>query len=153
MQELKTQPIILVVEDYADSRQMLKLLLEGQGYCVVTAGNGREALSAVSHHHVDLILTDFGLPDITGATLVRRLHQFSELRRVPVIMLTAYDGDEYRNLAAEAGCNAFIVKPPRFEILTETLDRLLKSGREQTADAISGEKVVVRSLPCQAVRT
>ena len=149
MQERKAQPIILVVEDYADTRQMLKLLLESQGYDVVTAIDGKEALSAAAHHHVDLVLTDFGLPDITGATLVRRLRQFSELKRVPVIMLTAYEGDEYRTLAAEAGCNAFLVKPPRFETLTEMLERLLRS---QDDEVISGVEDF-RSLPYQAVRT
>ncbi len=123
---LRTERTILVVEDYADTQEMLKLLLEGAGFNVLTAETGNEALATAANNHIDLVLTDFNLPDTSGPTIVRRLHQLSgRFEHVPTIILTAFDGFEYRNLAAQAGCDAFIVKPPNFDKLLGTIDRLL----------------------------
>lgn len=66
MQRTRTRPIIMLVEDYEDSRQMLTLLLEDMDYSVLPAANGEEALSTVANNDIDLVLTDFNLPDMTG---------------------------------------------------------------------------------------
>lgn len=134
MQRTGTRPIILVVEDYADSRHMMKLLLEDLDYTVLTAATGKEAVSAAANNHVDLILTDFSLPDMTGPSVVRSIRKLSNgSGRIPAVMLTAFDGYEYRGLANEAGCDAFLIKPPNFEVLNGTLQRLLREGRTQKA--------------------
>jgi two-component system chemotaxis response regulator CheY len=130
MQVSRTQPTILIVEDYLDTRYMLKLLLESLNYAVLTAANGKTALAIAVKNHIDLVVTDFNLPDITGAALIRRLRRMNEdLKRVPIVMLTALDADEYRHLAAEAGCNEFIVKPVDFDTLEGVLDRLVRENR------------------------
>jgi two-component system chemotaxis response regulator CheY len=130
MLRTRAQPIILIVEDYEDTREMLKLLLEDLDYAVLTAPNGNGALSVARKNHIDLIVTDFNLPDITGATLIRRLRQMNQdLERVPILMLTALDSDEYRHLAGQAGCNEFIVKPIDFDTLERVLERLLRQSR------------------------
>jgi CheY-like chemotaxis protein len=130
MQRTGTPPTILVVEDYADSRQMLKLLLETLNYEVLTAANGREALSVAANNHIDLILTDFDLPDMTGPTMVRYLRRRgNHSATVPIVMLTACEGYHYRKLAKQAGCDAFFVKPPDFEFLKRTVDCLLQEGQ------------------------
>jgi len=157
MRRTGSQPTILVVEDYADTRQMLKLLLEDQNYAVLTAANGKVAMSIAAQIPIDLIVTDFNLPDITGATLIRRLRHMSEdLTHVPVVMLTALDADEYRDLAAEAGCNEFIVKPVDFDTLEVLLDRLLRespvskrrsvliSGNRAPLTKVTGDEAVRR---------
>jgi CheY-like chemotaxis protein len=126
MQQTRTRPIILLVEDYADSRQILTLLLESLDYHVLPAANGREALRAAAQNQIDLLLTDFNLPDMTGPTIVRHVRELgNRLAHIPAVMLTASDGYEYRSLAAEAGCNAFLIKPTDFEVLKATIDRLL----------------------------
>lgn len=126
---LRTGKTILVVEDYADTQEMLKLLLEGAGFNVLTAETGRNALVTAANNQVDLVLTDFSLPDTSGPSVVRRLHQLSgRFEHVPTVMLTAFDGVEYRKLAAEAGCDAFIVKPPNFDTLLAVIDRLLRAS-------------------------
>jgi len=133
MQRIRTRPIILVVEDYADTRQMLKLLLEGLNYGVLTAANGKEAVSVAANNHIDLILTDFSLPDITGPTMVRYVRRLqNHSASVPIIMLTALDGDQYRELAEQAGCAAYFVKPPDFDFLKRTIDRLLQESQAET---------------------
>src|SRR6185295_16302814 len=132
MQGTRTRPTILLVEDYADSRQMLALLLEGMDYCVLPVANGKEAVAAAANNDIDLVLTDFNLPDMTGPSVVRYIRELdNRLAHVPVVMLTAFDGDEYRLLAAEAGCNAFLIKPPNFEILKAIIDRLLQANGRQ----------------------
>jgi CheY-like chemotaxis protein len=137
MQRTRTRPIILVVEDYADSRQMMKLLLEDLDYSVLTAATGKEAVSAAANNPIDLVLTDFSLPDMTGPSVVRYIRQLNNRpARVPAVMLTALDGYEYRDLAYKAGCDAFLVKPPNFEILKGILDRLLQEdGAEKDTAA------------------
>jgi len=130
MQRTRTRPVILLVEDYPDSRQMLALLLEGMDYCVLSAASGKEALNAARNNDIDLVLTDFNLPDMTGPTVVRSVRELdNRLAHIPIVMLTAFDGDEYRLLAAQAGCNAFLTKPPDFELLKRTIDRLLQANR------------------------
>jgi CheY-like chemotaxis protein len=127
MQQTRTRPIILLVEDYADSRQMLTLLLESLDYCVLPAANGREALTAAAKNEIDLLLTDFNLPDMTGPTVVRCVRELgNRSAHIPAVMLTASDGYEHRSLAAQAGCDAFLTKPTDFEVLTATIDRLLQ---------------------------
>jgi len=140
MQLSRSQPMILIVEDYLDTRYMLKLLLESLNYAVLTAANGETAMAIAAKNHIDLIVTDFNLPDITGAALIRRLRRMNEdLKRVPIVMLTALDADEYRHLAAEAGCNEFIVKPVDFDTLEGVVDRLVWQNRrdERTPALIS----------------
>lgn len=134
MQRSRTRPTILIVEDYADSRQMLKLILDDLGYSVLTAENGKEALSVLAKNHIDLVVTDFNLPDMTGSTVIRYVRQHQNgSGRIPIIVLTAVDAYEYRDIAAEAGCDAFLSKPTDFPILHRTLKRLLEESRTRTA--------------------
>lgn len=154
VQRSRTRQTILVVEDYADSRQILKLLLEDIDYSVVTAASGKEALAAAAKYHIDLVLVDYGLPDMTGANVVRRLRQMGDrMTTVPIVMLTAFDGYEYRRQANEAGCDAYLVKPPDFEILSGTLERLLRE-KNRLPSGLRGAQIVrdFKNLPREAVR-
>ena len=109
---------------------MLKLLLESIGYSAFTAATGKEALVVVLNNDLDLILTDFNLPDMTGPAVIRYVRQIRNgLPHIPVVILTAVDAYEYHELAAEVGCDAFLSKPADFDILEGTLDRLLRESR------------------------
>lgn len=101
---------VLVVEDTADSREMLKFFLELDGYEVLEAENGYEAVKMAVAEHPDLILMDIAMPVLDGlqATEAIRLHE--DLRYTPVIAVTAF-GDFYRDRAMRAGCNAVVQKP------------------------------------------
>jgi DNA-binding response OmpR family regulator len=130
MLQAGTRPTILVVEDYVDTQQMLKLLLESMGFRVLTAETGNEAVAVAANNHIDLVLIDFSLPDMSGPTVVRRLHQLNgNWTHIPTVMLTAFDGYEYRNRAAEVGCDAYFVKPPDFDTLLGIIDRLLRASQ------------------------
>lgn len=133
------KPIILVIEDYGDSREMLRLILETLGYRVLTAANGQEALALAARNDLDLILTDFGLPDMDGLGVVRRLRKLNaRLRHVPIIMLTAFDRTEHYHAALSAGCTDFLTKPADFETLQAMIERLLRESRDDKEDIPNG---------------
>lgn len=121
-----THRTILVIEDYVDSRQMLRLLLQEEGYQVFTAGNAEEALALVRTKRVDLIVTDFGLPGMDGITLVRRFRDLeSPVKSVPIIMLTALENEDCNQAAMAAGCSGFLGKPVYLERLLVMMEHLL----------------------------
>ncbi len=122
---------ILLVEDYGDSREMLRLLLEDLGYRILEAKDGNDALDSARRETPDLVLTDFNLPDVDGITLVKRLRKLSDkMSRIPVIMITAHDPTELYQLAMEAGCTTVLTKPVSLVVLEKTIDRLLEKTRE-----------------------
>jgi two-component system, cell cycle response regulator DivK len=124
---------ILLVEDYTDSREMLRLLLQDFNYRILEAQNGKEALDLAVKEKPDLVLTDFNLPDIDGTALIRRLRKLSErMRRIPMIMLTAHDRHPLYELAMAAGCTAFLTKPVNFSVLQKTIQTLLEESRERS---------------------
>jgi CheY-like chemotaxis protein len=133
------KPVILVIEDYVDSREMLKLILESLGYSVLTAANGNQALAIAASNELDLILTDFELPDMDGIRIVRRLRKLNDrLKDVPIIMLTALNPDEYRYPALRAGCTDLLAKPADFETLQAMIEKLLRESRDDREDAPNG---------------
>ena len=122
---------ILLVEDYTDSREMLRLLLQDLNYRILEAQNGKQALDLAVKETPDLVLTDFNLPDIDGTALIRRLRKLSErMSRIPVIMLTAHDKQQLYEVAMAAGCTAFLTKPANFSVLQKTIQTLLEESRE-----------------------
>lgn len=105
---------------------MLKLLLKGLGYHVLLAISASEALAIAGQNHLDLIVTDYGLPDLNGIALVRRIRTLNDrLRQVPIIMLTAFGGSDYSHRALRAGCAVFLTKPIDFEKLEANIESLL----------------------------
>src|SRR5205085_1115178 len=96
------QPTILVAEDDEDNRLVMKMLLELRGYRVLVAANGHEALTLAERESPDLILMDLRMPQLNGLATARHLrqHERTELRRVPIIALSAYDPSQHRNVSA-----------------------------------------------------
>src|SRR5215471_12457915 len=102
---------ILVVENQADNRRILRDLLGNAGYALIEAESGEEALTAVEARRPDLILMDIQLPVMDGYEATRRLKSNPTLKDVPIIAVTSYalSGDEGK--ARAAGCNAYVTKP------------------------------------------
>ena len=111
---------VLVVEDQEDNRQILRDLLASVGYETIEAHNGEEALVAARTQNPDLILMDIQLPILDGYEATRRIKAQSDLRHIPIVVVTSYalSGDDIK--AHEAGCDAYITKPysPR-QLLTK----------------------------------
>jgi len=102
---------ILVVEDEADIRELLAYNLKAEGYEVVEAGRGEEALTLLKGGQPDLILLDLMLPDLSGLEICRRVRRDPDLGRVPVIMVTAKGAEVDRVVGLELGADDYIVKP------------------------------------------
>ncbi|MCM5571629.1 response regulator [Burkholderiaceae bacterium FT117] len=116
---------ILLVEDNELNRDMLSRRLTRQGYQVVTAADGGEALARASDSAPDLILMDLSLPVIDGWEATRRLKADDATRRIPVIALTAHAMSGDREQAMAAGCDDFDTKPVELPRLLQKIAALL----------------------------
>lgn len=101
---------ILVVEDYDDSRRMMKTFLELNGYDVLEARDGFEAVEKAVEEHPNLILMDVSMPALDGVQATNVIRQHESLADVPILAITAY-GDFYDERARQAGCNEVLCKP------------------------------------------
>jgi CheY-like chemotaxis protein len=118
-------PTILLVEDYQETRTMLRTWLERRGYRLVEAGDGQEAVDLAPLAHPDLILMDLRLPELNGIAATRRLRQHADLKNVPVVVLSALDPAMFREAALSVGCVEYLTKPIDLDKLEELLLRLL----------------------------
>jgi two-component system, OmpR family, KDP operon response regulator KdpE len=101
-------PKILVVDDEAAIRRLLKVSLKSQGYTVVEAANGREGIEQAAMSHPELILLDLGLPDMDGQKVIKAIREWS---RVPIIILTVRDSEIDKVSLLDSGANDYITKP------------------------------------------
>ena len=117
---------VLIVEDYADIRTMMKFLLQRFGYDVIEAADGNEAVESVKQNHPDLILMDLSLPNMDGLTATQIIRKCDGYGKVPIIAVTAY-GNSYYRRAIEAGCDDLINKPLDFNNLEPILEQYLSA--------------------------
>jgi CheY-like chemotaxis protein len=120
-------PIILVIEDYSDSRNLLSSLLRGKGYKVVEARDGREGLLQANRVTPDLILMDLAMPEMDGVEATRRLRQRNTLSRTPIFAISAYATADVRHDALAAGCAEVFLKPLDIERLLGRIKATLGS--------------------------
>jgi two-component system, cell cycle response regulator DivK len=125
----QTQSTILVVDDFDDTRLMLKLWLEKKGYRVFEAENGDEAVRLAISQNPDLIIMDIEMPSADGLDATRRIRANQVLDKTPIIAVSAYGADEYRARAIEAGCNEYVSTPFEPKSLEMLIGNLL-SKRE-----------------------
>lgn len=115
---------VLIVEDYEDTREFMKFLLESYGYQVIEAADGIEAVDKTKNQSPDLILMDISLPVVDGLTATRTIRKCNSKLQLPIIAVTAF-GKNYYNRAIEAGCNDLIDKPVDFDVLEPILTHYL----------------------------
>ena len=118
-------PVVLLVEDFADTREMMRRVLEMGGCRVVEAANGQEAIELAQRERIDLILMDLNMPVLDGFTATLRIREYEPTRDVPVVAVTAFDTAEFRAAATAVGCSDYIVKPLDFERLASVLRQFL----------------------------
>ena len=102
---------ILVVDDEPDLIEMLQFNLRAEGYEVITAATGLEALNQAREHLPDLILLDLMLPELDGIAVCEILHRLPSTASIPVIMLTAWKTQISRLLGMASGAQQYITKP------------------------------------------
>ena len=115
---------VLIVEDYADTRAMMRYLLQNFGYEVIEAADGEEAVNKAKENDVDLILMDISMPIMDGLTATQIIRKFDGFATIPIIAVSAY-GKSYYRQAIEAGCDDLINKPLDFNNLQPIIEQYL----------------------------
>lgn len=116
---------ILLVEDFDDTRLMMKMWLVKNGYRVVEAETGEEAVSVAQRELPDLIIMDVMMPGMNGLDATQRIREYQALRRTPIVAVSAYGANEYRSLAIDAGCDEYVSTPFDPNALAELIKGLI----------------------------
>lgn len=116
---------VLIAEDDALNRLYLKTVLRRQGFHVLEAKNGTEAVSVATNNQPDIILMDLTMPQIDGIEAATQIRLNKQLAAVPIIAITAYETDDYGSASEKAGMNGFVTKPVAEEDLLETIKKHL----------------------------
>jgi two-component system phosphate regulon response regulator PhoB len=117
--------LILVVDDSADNVALLSLDLQQQGYRVVTATDGEEAISVASVTLPNLILMDISMPRLDGLGATRKIRETDALRDVPVIAVTAFGTEGFQRAAYDVGVSGYLTKPIDFARMHQLVAGLL----------------------------
>jgi CheY-like chemotaxis protein len=124
---------ILVAEDNAVNRELIRELLELRGYTVLEACDGQEALGIIERAQPDLLLLDIGMPVLDGFAVVRRIRESPRIARLPIVAVTAYAMQGDRERILDSGFDGYLSKPINPSSLTEELNRLLTKQASQPA--------------------
>ena len=125
----QNQPLILVVDDYQDAREMYAEYLQFSGFRVAEARNGNEAVEQAFALKPDLILMDLSLPGMDGWEATRRLKADSATKHIPIVALTGHALAGASEGARKAGCDSFVTKPCLPDDLVVEVRRMLSAAR------------------------
>lgn len=114
---------ILIVDDFDDTRLLLRTWLQRKGFRVVEAEDGNRAVAAAERNRPDLIIMDMEMPELDGLAATRRIRKLEDFAGVPIVAVSAYGADQYREHALAAGCNEYVSTP--FE--PDELERLIRA--------------------------
>jgi len=123
-------PLILVVDDYQDAREMYAEYLQFSGFRVAEARNGNEALEQAFALKPDLILMDLSLPGMDGWEATRRLKSDEATRHIPIVALTGHALAGASEGARRAGCDSFVTKPCLPDDLVIEVRRMLGTAKQ-----------------------
>src|SRR5919205_1621608 len=118
-----TRRTVLVVDDFDDTRLLLRTWFERRGFRVVEAADGVEAIRRAETESPDLIIMDMQMPQLDGLSATRRIRGLKSLNSVPIVAVSAYGAEQFRELALAAGCDEYVSTP--FE--PATLEGIIRS--------------------------
>jgi two-component system, cell cycle response regulator DivK len=116
---------ILLVDDYPDALDVWELYLGSEGFNVLTAANGRDALSCATQSLPDMVVLDLQLPDVSGFEVARELRSRAATRHIPLIAATGYSHAVQLDKARQSGFDSVVVKPCDPDVLVAEIRRLL----------------------------
>ncbi len=122
---MTTPKRVLLVEDFEDSRTGLSKLLEIEGYEVIEATDGAQAIEFAISSKPDIILMDLSLPIIDGLTATKKIKEDVSMRNIPIIALSAHDMDDVQRMVTSVGCVDSMAKPVDFPALLDLLSKYL----------------------------
>jgi CheY-like chemotaxis protein len=121
--------LVLVVDDMVDNTIVISLDLQQQGYRVVTASDGEQAVNVAAKTYPDIILMDIGMPELDGLGATRKIRENDALRAIPIIAITAFSTEGFQYAARDAGFDGYLTKPIDFERLHDLMRKLLPIKR------------------------
>jgi two-component system cell cycle response regulator DivK len=122
------KPSVLVVDDFADGREMVAEYLAFRGFTVTEARDGEEAIELARKLKPEIVLMDLRMPGMDGWEATRRLKKDPQTRHIPVVALTAHALTPEIAAARNAGCDAVVAKPCDIGALADSLIKMLKLG-------------------------
>jgi two-component system, cell cycle response regulator DivK len=118
-------PLVMIVDDSNDIREMVKFVLDSRGYKVIEAANGQEALKIARAECPDLILMDLNMPVLDGFGATRSIREMTDMCDVPIVAISAHDTVDHRAKAFAVGFNDYLTKPIDFVRLFDLIHRFL----------------------------
>lgn len=122
---METKYTVLVVDDEEEALQLVKVMLRNSPFQMTMARNGEEALTTAQSTHIDVVLLDIMMPDMSGVTVCGHLRATPHLRKIPIVMLTALDDYATRRKAIQAGATDLLTKPVAREELLAKLEGVM----------------------------
>lgn len=116
---------ILVVDDFDDTRLLLKTWLEKKGFNIVEAENGNQAVRLAQQVRPDLIIMDMEMPELDGLAATRKIRSIKELDGIPVLAVSAYGAQQFRAEALAAGCSEYVSTPFEPDNLEQVINSFL----------------------------
>ena len=124
-QQVDSKYLILIADDSADSAAMISLYLQQQGYRVLTASNGEDAIKIASSALPNLILMDISMPTLDGLGATRRIREDEVLRDIPIIAVTAFGTEGFQRAAYDVGVSGYLTKPIDLDRMCNLIAHLL----------------------------
>ena len=118
--------IIMTVDDSTSVRQMVSFTLKQEGYEVIEAVDGLDALQKLKTANIDLLITDLNMPNCDGLTLIKEVRAMPQFKFVPILFLTTESGDEKKGLGKTAGATGWIIKPFKPEQLLSVVKKVVR---------------------------
>jgi len=130
-------PLVLIVDDFQDNREMYAMFLEHSGYRVAEAANGFEALERAFELLPDVIVMDLSLPGLDGWEATRRLKADGRTKQIPILALTSHALEGFSEGAKAAGCDGFVTKPCLPDQLVAEIRALLREKKPRSRTSTS----------------
>lgn len=124
------QRTILIVDDFDDTRLLLRTWLQKKGFRIIEAENGNQAVSQAESERPDLIIMDVEMPELDGLSATRKIRALPHAQTLPIVAVSAYGADQFRKEALAAGCNEYVSTP--FE--PDELENLIRALLSETDD-------------------
>lgn len=128
MAKPRAAPLVLVVDDFSDGRELAAELLEFSGYATAQARDGEEALELIRRLAPDLVVLDIGLPRMDGFAVAGHLRSDPRTWQIPIVAITGHATSDVLERALEVGCDRALVKPCEPDLLVGAVRELLARG-------------------------
>lgn len=145
---MNAKPLILIVDDEPQIRRLLTVMLEANGYRVLSAGSGQEGLVLAAQHQPALMILDLGLPDLPGQDVLRRLREWTQS---PVIVLSVRDDEKGKVAALDGGADDYVTKPFNSDELLARVRVALRHATNREETALVQAKNLVMDLAARRV--